>query len=48
VQASRRLTTREFAALLTSSLDSDFLPIRPGHPAARAQAGYWALLTRIL
>lgn len=48
VQASRRLSTREFAAHLSASLDSDYLPIPPAHPVARAQAGYWALVNAIL
>jgi hypothetical protein len=48
IQAGRRVSTREFASRLTSSLDSDYLPIAPGRPAARAQAAYWALVKRIL
>ena len=48
VQASRAVSTRDFAARLTASLDSEYLPIPAGHPAARAQAAYWALIRRLL
>jgi hypothetical protein len=48
VQATGRITAREFAAHLTASLDSPYLPVRDGHPAARAQAAYWSAVRRIL
>jgi N-acetylglucosaminyl-diphospho-decaprenol L-rhamnosyltransferase len=48
VQATRRITTKEFATHLTAQLDSPYLPVRDGNPAARAQAAYWAALKRVL
>jgi hypothetical protein len=42
VQTTRRLTAREFAGLLTSSLDSEYLPLERHGPAALAQSAYWA------
>jgi N-acetylglucosaminyl-diphospho-decaprenol L-rhamnosyltransferase len=48
VQATRRITAKEFASHLTAKLDSPYLPVRDGNPAARAQAAYWAALRRVL
>ena len=48
VQATRRITAREFASHLTASLDSPYLPVHDSHPAARAQAAYWAAVRRVL
>jgi GT2 family glycosyltransferase len=48
VQATRRIGTPEFASHLSASLDSPYLPVRDGHPAARAQAAYWAAVRRVL
>ena len=48
VQATRRLTTRQFAAHLTASLDSPYLPVsEAGWPAA-AQSMYWRAVQRLL
>ncbi len=48
VQATRRIGTAEFASHLTAKLDSPYLAVRDGNPAARAQAAYWAALRRVL
>jgi GT2 family glycosyltransferase len=42
VQATRRLTATEFAQQLTSSLDSEYLPLGQTGVAARGQSLYWA------
>lgn len=48
VQATRRLTASQFAAHLTASLDSEFLPMDATGLAARMQSGYWHLIRRAL
>jgi N-acetylglucosaminyl-diphospho-decaprenol L-rhamnosyltransferase len=48
VQASRRISAREFAARLSASLDSPYLPITGPRWALKAQAAYWALVQRVL
>jgi GT2 family glycosyltransferase len=48
VQATRRISATEFASHLTASLDSPYVPIGNRHPAARAQAAYWAAVRRVL
>ena len=48
VQASRRVSAREFASHLTASLDSPFLPLADGSRPARLQEAYWALVRRLL
>jgi N-acetylglucosaminyl-diphospho-decaprenol L-rhamnosyltransferase len=48
IQAEARLTAGEFAARLTASLDSDFLPLDAGGPAARLQAAYWRFVRAAL
>jgi N-acetylglucosaminyl-diphospho-decaprenol L-rhamnosyltransferase len=48
VQASRRISAREFASHLSASLDSPYLPVSDTHWAARGQAAYWAVVQRVL
>lgn len=48
VQATRRLSTRAFAAHLSSSLDSAYLPVDNVQWAKGAQAAYWAMVRRLL
>lgn len=46
VQAMRRVSARRFAALLTASLDSDYLPLAPAGWPARLQRAYWSVARR--
>ena len=48
VQATRRLTARQFATHLTASLDSEFLPLAQDGLPARIQRAYWALVRGML
>jgi hypothetical protein len=48
VQATRRIATGEFAARLTASLDSPFLPTVPAPGPALLQRGYWDLVRRAI
>lgn len=48
VQATARLSAAEFAAHLTSALDSDFLPLDATSAPARLQAIYWRLVRAAL
>jgi hypothetical protein len=48
VQASRRISAREFASHLSASLDSPYLPVSDTRWAARGQAAYWAVVQRVL
>ncbi|MFL5824246.1 MAG: glycosyltransferase family 2 protein [Solirubrobacteraceae bacterium] len=48
IQATRRTSTAEFAARLTSSLDSPFLPSAPARRATALQARYWDLVKRVI
>ncbi len=48
VQATRRIGAAAFAAHLTASLDSDYLPGDATSWAARAQAAYWLVVRRLL
>ncbi len=48
VQATRRLSARQFAAHLTASLDSEFLPLAAAGVPARIQAAYWGLVRALL
>jgi GT2 family glycosyltransferase len=48
VQATRRVTSAEFAAQLTSALDSDFLPMAAGSWPSRVQGAYWSVVRRVL
>lgn len=48
IQATRRVTSPEFATHLTASLDSAFLPVDESGWAARLQRGYWTAVQRSL
>jgi N-acetylglucosaminyl-diphospho-decaprenol L-rhamnosyltransferase len=48
VQATRRVSAAEFGQHLTSSLDSDFLPLEGSSLAARLQSAYWNGIRRVL
>jgi N-acetylglucosaminyl-diphospho-decaprenol L-rhamnosyltransferase len=48
VQATRRVSAGEFAHHLTSSLDSDYLPLDGSSVAARLQTAYWNGALRVL
>ncbi len=48
VQRERRIGARGFAEHLTASLDSPYLAVAPDGLPVRLQAGYWALVKRVL
>jgi GT2 family glycosyltransferase len=49
VQASRRVSTRTFAAGLSAALDSPFLgPVAESAPLRAAQSAYWSLVRRAI
>jgi N-acetylglucosaminyl-diphospho-decaprenol L-rhamnosyltransferase len=48
VQATRRLTASQFAAHLTASLDSEYVPMNATGVAARMQSAYWNAIRGVL